>query len=295
MELQPETQSSKKPHWLKVRFPSNKNFFYVSQLLKEKNLHTICQSAKCPNISECWSQKTATFLILGDTCTRDCGFCAVPKGIPSTSVSDEASLVAEAVSLMGLNYVVITSVTRDDLDDGGARLFVETILAIKRTSPGVKVEVLIPDFNGNRTSLEKVIAAKPDIINHNLEVPLRLYPEINRPQENYSRSLDILKTAAEKGKITKSGLMIGLGEKTEDILQTFSDLRSASCELLTIGQYLQPTRKNVSVQKYYPPAEFDQLRQIALDFGFRDAVSGPLVRSSFQAHKLYESFHAYMV
>lgn len=290
MELQPETQTSKKPPWLKVRFPSHKNFFYVSNLVKKQNIHTICQSAKCPNISECWSHKTATFLILGDTCTRNCGFCAVKKGAPS-SLSDEASHIAETASLMGLNYVVITSVTRDDLEDGGAFRFAETISKIRETSPQAKVEALIPDFNGNTSALQTVIDAHPDILNHNLEVPVSLYPLINRPKSFYDRSLGILKTAAKKGMVTKSGLMIGLGEKMEDILQVFSDLKNAACKLLTLGQYLQPTQKHVLVQKYYSPLEFKQLEQIAFDFGFKDVVSGPLVRSSFQAHKMYDSVH----
>jgi len=291
LELHSESQTSKKPPWLKVRFPSHKNFFYISKLLKEKNIHTICQSAKCPNISECWSQKTATFLILGDTCTRNCGFCAVKKGVPTSSLSNESTQVAEAVSLMGLNYVVITSVTRDDMEDGGARLFAETISKIKATSPQAKVEALIPDFNGNTAALQTVIETHPDILNHNLEVPAVLYPLINRPMDFYDRSLGILKTAAKKGMVTKSGLMLGLGEKMEDILQTFSDFRQALCELLTIGQYLQPTQKHIPVQKYYSPLEFKQLKHIALDFGFKDVVSGPLVRSSFQANKMYDSFH----
>ncbi len=291
MELLPGTQTAKKPPWLKVRFPSHKNFFYVSNLLKEKNIHTICQSAKCPNISECWSHKTATFLILGDTCTRNCGFCAVNKGAPSSSLSDEASHIAETVSLLGLNYVVLTSVTRDDMEDGGAFRFAETISKIRETSPQAKVEALIPDFNGNTSALQTVIDAQPDILNHNLEVPVSLYPLINRPKSFYDRSLGILKTAAKKRMVTKSGLMIGLGEKMEDILQVFSDLKNATCKLLTLGQYLQPTQKHIHVQKYYSPLEFKQLGQIAFDFDFKDVVSGPLVRSSFQANKMYNSFH----
>lgn len=291
MELQSETQTAKKPPWLKVRFPSHKNFFYVSNLVKKQNINTICQSAKCPNISECWSHKTATFLILGDTCTRNCGFCAVNKGTPSSSLSDEASHIAETVSLLGLNYVVLTSVTRDDMEDGGAFRFAETISKIRETSPQAKVEALIPDFNGNTSALQTVIDAQPDILNHNLEVPVSLYPLINRPKSFYDRSLGILKTAAKKKMVTKSGLMIGLGEKMEDILQVFSDLKNATCKLLTLGQYLQPTQKHVRVQKYYSPLEFKQLGQIAFDFGFKDVVSGPLVRSSFQAHKMYDSIH----
>ena len=257
MELQPDTQTAKKPPWLKVRFPTHKNFFYVSSLVKEKNIHTICQSARCPNISECWSNKTAAFLILGDTCTRNCGFCAVKKGVPTPSLSDEAARVGETVSLMGLNYAVITSVTRDDMEYGGARQFAETISKIREASPQAKIEALIPDFNGNTDSLQTVINAHPDVLNHNLEVPASLYSLINRPKDFYGRSLGILKTAAEKGMVTKSGLMIGLGEKREDILQTFSDLQNAACKLLTLGQYLQPTQKNIRVRKYYSPLEFN--------------------------------------
>lgn len=192
---------------------------------------------------------------------------------------------------MDLHYVVITSVTRDDLEDGGARQFAQTIIKIRETSPLAKVEVLIPDFDGNTDALQIVIDAHPDILNHNLEVPVYVYPFINRPIDFYDRSLGILKSAAEKGMVTKSGLMIGLGEKIEDILQTFSDLRHAAVELLTVGQYLQPTRKHVHVKKYYSPLEFQQLKHIAMDFGFKAVVSGPLVRSSFQAHNMYDSMH----
>jgi len=284
-------KTERKPYWLKVRFPSHQNFFFVSNILKEHNLSTICTSAKCPNISECWSKKTATFLILGDTCTRSCDFCAVNKGMPSPPPEDEPHQVAEAGAALGLEYVVITSVTRDDLPDGGASHFAKTIKAIKERTPEVKVEVLIPDFQGSEDALDKVIQEEPDIINHNLETVESLYPQILRPRENYQRSLKMLEMSKMNGTVTKSGLMLGLGEKEEEILQTFSDLRRASCDLLTIGQYLQPTRSNVTLQKYYSPQEFNQLSRVALDFGFRDVEAGPLVRSSFEAHRLYESLH----
>lgn len=280
---------AKKPYWLKVKFPSHQNFFYVSNILKEEGLHTICQSAKCPNISECWSQKTATFLILGDLCTRSCSFCALEKGSPSSPSQNEPTRVAEAVSSLGLRYAVVTSVTRDDLPDGGASLFAETISAIKERTPGVKVEVLIPDFNGNQQALEKVIKAKPDIVNHNLETTETIYPLINRRKKNYRQSLRVLKKAKEMRAFTKSGIMVGLGEKMEEIILTFSDLKKVSCDLLTIGQYLQPTKTNVPVRKYYTPSEFAQLKRVALDFGFTDVESGPLVRSSYKAHKMYKS------
>ena len=285
-----ELQTKKKPSWLKVKFPSHQNFFSIANLLKEGQLHTICQSARCPNISECWTKKTATFLILGDTCTRNCAFCAVNKGTPSPPSEDEASRVADAASTLGLRYVVITSVTRDDLPDGGASYFSETIWTIRRKIKNVKVEVLVPDFKGSDEALMTVIAAQPEILNHNVEVPESLYPAINRPKENYKRTLKVLKRAKEFGAITKSGIMIGLGETNKDIMQTFSELRQASCSLLTIGQYLQPTKRNAPVKKYYTPLEFEQLKRIALDFGFEEVEAGPLVRSSYRAHRMYTSF-----
>ena len=285
-----ELQTKKKPSWLKVKFPSHQNYFSVANLLKEGQLHTICQSARCPNISECWTKKTATFLILGDTCTRNCAFCAVNKGTPSPPSKDEASRVADAASTLGLRYVVITSVTRDDLPDGGASYFVETIWTIRRKIKNVKVEVLTPDFKGSDEALMTVIAAQPEILNHNVEVPESLYSAINRPKENYKRTLKVLKKANEFGAITKSGMMIGMGETNKDILQTFSDLRQSSCSLLTIGQYLQPTKNHAPVKKYYAPLEFEQLKRIALDFGFQEVESGPLVRSSYRAHKMYNAF-----
>ena len=280
-------QPGKKPPWLRVKLPSHGNFFYVSHLLKDKKLNTICQSAKCPNIAECWAHKTATFLILGDTCTRNCAFCAVKKGVPSPDAESESENVAEAAAAMGLRYVVITSVTRDDLPDGGAALFAKTIAAVKKRMSGIKLEVLIPDFQGSREALKTVIAAGPDILNHNIEVPETLYLKIKRPMENYGRSLRVLKHAQELGATTKSGIMVGLGEKREDILKTFSDLRTVSCDLLTIGQYLQPTKDNAPLQKYYTPGEFDELKKIALKWGFKEVESGPLVRSSYRADRMY--------
>jgi len=285
-----EFQAKKKPSWLKVKFPSHQNFFVLSNLLKEGNINTICQSAKCPNITECWTHRTATFLILGDTCTRNCSFCAVKKGTPSPPSKDEASRVADVASSMGLRYVVVTSVTRDDLSDGGAFLFVETIRAVRNKIPAAKIEILTPDFNGNQEALMTVVADRPDIFNHNIEIPESFYPAINRPNENYRRSLGVLERAKEFGAITKSGMMIGLGETTEDIVHTFSDLRQTGCNLLTIGQYLQPSRKNAPVKKYYSPLEFEQLKKIALDFGFEEVEAGPLVRSSYRAHRMYTAF-----
>jgi lipoic acid synthetase len=282
------TQTTKKPPWLRVKLPTHENYFYVSHLLKKHELHTICQSAKCPNVSECWAQKTATFLILGDTCTRTCAFCAVTKGEPLPPSTEEPERVAQAVSELGLHYVVITSVTRDDLPDGGASLFASTIEAIKNHNPSIGVEVLIPDFNGREKDLLTVITSAPDVINHNIEVPETIYPLINRPVQNYRRSLKILERAKAKGATTKSGLMIGLGEKKHDILQVFADLKAVSCDLLTIGQYLQSSRSNAPTRRYYTPEEFAEFKKIALECGFYEVESGPLVRSSYGAYKMYQ-------
>lgn len=290
MESRLETRSLKKPEWIKVKFPSEKTFFALSQILREKKINTICQSARCPNRAECWSHSTATFLILGNICTRDCGFCAVDHGTPGQPDEMESVHVAEAVVALGLRYAVITSVTRDDLPDGGASLFVRTIKKIREMSPQTLIEILVPDFKGKPGALQKVIDAGPDLLNHNLEIPENLYPSINRPVENYRHSLLLLQRSARQGLLTKSGLMVGLGEKMEDILRTFSDLRNAQCELLTIGQYLQPTRIHAAVKKYYTPFEFERIKQIARDFEFKEVASGPLVRSSFHAHHLYRSF-----
>ncbi len=276
-----------KPPWLKVRMPSESGYFQVSEILKANRLHTICQSARCPNMGECWARKTATFLVLGDTCTRNCGFCAVKKGRPADPDPNEPEHVAGVVRELGLRHAVVTSVTRDDLDDGGASVFAAVIRAVREASPGTTIEVLVPDFGGIGSSLDLVLAAGPDILNHNLETIEALYPAISRPAANYRRSLDLLSAAKKKGALTKSGLMIGLGERYEDILRTLSDLRRAGCDLLTLGQYLRPTPDHHPVEKYYSPLEFDQLRDIALDFGFVDAAAGPLVRSSYQADKLF--------
>jgi lipoic acid synthetase len=281
-------QTTKKPPWLKVKLPTHENYFYVSRLLKEHDLHTICQSAKCPNVSECWAHKTATFLILGDTCTRACAFCAVTKGEPSPPPIEEPERVAEAVAEMDLRYVVITSVTRDDLPDGGASQFASTIKAVKHRNPNIRMEVLIPDFNGDEKALQTVITAAPDVVNHNIEAPETIYPLINRPVLNYRRSLKILERAKAMGATTKSGLMIGLGEKKHDIFQTFADLKAVACDLLTIGQYLQPSRFNAPPRKYYTPEDFAELRSTALECGFAEVESGPLVRSSYKAHGMYK-------
>jgi lipoyl synthase len=282
----------RKPDWLKVRLPVDGDFFRVSGIVKEGRLHTICQSARCPNVGECWSRRTATFLILGDACTRDCGFCAVRKGVPAPLDPDEPGRVAEAVVSLGLGYAVLTSVTRDDLADGGAGAIARTVGAVRVASPGTRIEVLIPDFQGSIEALDTVLAARPDVLNHNLETTEALYPAIRRPAANYRRSLGVLAAAKAKGAVTKSGLMIGLGEREEDVLGTMSDLRRAGCDLLTIGQYLRPAPENAPVVKYYTPREFEQLKDIAMDFGFADVVAGPLVRSSYNADKLFQAVEA---
>jgi lipoic acid synthetase len=285
-------ESSRKPDWLKVKFPSQEEYFAVSALLRKHGLHTICRSAQCPNRTACWSEKTATFLILGEVCTRNCAFCAVSKGTPAPPSPDEPAQVAEAAAALGLKYAVITSVTRDDLADGGAAHFAAVIGALRARIPGVLVETLVPDFQGAAGPLALVLEAGPDILNHNLETVESFYPRIGRPAANYRRSLGVLRRAKDMGATTKSGLMIGLGEAEDEMRRTLHDLRQAGCDLLTIGQYLRPTRTHAPVAKYHTPDEFRRWRDEALLLGFRDAETGPLVRSSFHAHKLYETLAA---
>ncbi len=280
-------ESSRKPDWLKVKFPSQEEYFAVSALLQKHGLHTICRSAQCPNRTECWSEKTATFLILGDVCTRNCAFCAVAKGTPAPPSPGEPVQVAEAAAALGLRYVVVTSVTRDDLADGGAAQFAATIGALRTRIPGVLVETLVPDFQGAAEPLALVLGAGPDILNHNLETVESFYPRIGRPSANYRQSLGVLRRAKAMGATTKSGLMIGLGETGEELGTALRDLRTAGCDLLTIGQYLRPTRSHAPVARYYTPDEFRRWRDEALLLGFRNAETGPLVRSSFHAHKLF--------
>jgi lipoyl synthase len=282
-------ESSRKPDWLKVKFPSQEEYFAVSALLQKHGLHTICRSAQCPNRAECWSEKTATFLILGDICTRNCAFCAVGKGTPAPLSPDEPAQVAAAAAALGLRYVVVTSVTRDDLADGGAAQFAAAIGALRQRIPGVKIETLIPDFAGAEEPLALVLGAGPDVLNHNLETVESFYPRIGRPAANYRRSLGVLRRAKAMGAVTKSGLMIGLGEEEDDLRTALADLRAAGCDLLTIGQYLRPTRTHPAVAKYYTPEEFRRWRDAALSLGFREVESGPLVRSSFHAHKLFDT------
>lgn len=277
-----------KPAWLRKRLPTGPAYENVRAMIKKGALHTVCQEAKCPNQWECFSHKTATFLILGDRCTRTCGFCAVAHGPDGSLDREEPLRVAEAAAALELKYVVVTSVTRDDLPDGGAAIFAGTITELRRRIRNVKVEVLVPDFGGSRSALEEVLAAKPDVLNHNLETVSRLYPVV-RSEAVYARSLKLLKTAARLAPTipTKSGLMLGLGETEDEIERALSDLLTVGCKMLTLGQYLQPTEAHLPVQAYIEPEQFDRWKQKALDAGFEQVASGPFVRSSYQAHTLY--------
>jgi len=276
--------SGRRPEWLKVRLPSGETYFRLRALMKGAHLHTVCESALCPNVAECWGSGTATFLILGSICTRRCLYCAVKSGTPGSLDWDEPGRVAEAVRQMNLRHAVITSVTRDDVEDGGAEIFRLTIFAIREKCPGATIEVLVPDFGGRRESIARVVEARPEVFNHNVETVPRLYPEV-RPEAHYERSLEVLRHAAEldPALITKSGIMIGMGEETGEILSVFRDLRSAGCRYLTVGQYLQPSRRHHPVARYYAPAEFEELKREAEAMGFEYVVSGPLVRSSYHA------------
>ena len=272
------------PEWLTVKAPKKGVYEEMAGFLKSLGLHTVCQSASCPNIGECFSKGTATFMILGDVCTRNCGFCGVGSGVPLALDSDEPARVAEAVVRMGLKYVVVTSVTRDDLPDGGAGLFAETIRRVRETVPGALVEVLIPDFRGDREALEIVLDARPFVLNHNVETVPRLYHSA-RPQADYRRSLELIGTAAARqpSTLTKSGLMVGLGETGDEVREVLRNLRSVGCEIVTIGQYLRPSKDNLEVVEYIHPGIFEEYRAYGESIGFRMVASGPFVRSSYNA------------
>lgn len=272
------------PSWFKVRFRPGPHYQEIRHLMDTHRLHTICEEARCPNIWECWNNRTATFLILGDICTRRCHYCSVTTGRPSAIDLEEPQRVADAVKLLKLRHTVVTSVNRDDLPDGGAALFAETIQRIRHENPACTVEVLIPDFQGRQADLEKVMQAKPDILNHNIESVPRLFPSI-RPQGKYQRSLQVLHWAKTMGGRTKSGLMAGLGESNDEIRQVMRDLRKVECDVLTIGQYLQPTLQHAPVSRYYTPEEFEAFKREGLDLGFQHVESGPLVRSSYHAEE----------
>lgn len=272
------------PNWLKVKLPANKNYHEIKGILQEKRLHTVCQEAICPNIGECFEQRTATFLILGDICTRQCGFCAVKKGSPSGLDEEEPKRIADAAKVMNLKYVVITSVTRDDLPDGGASFYARTIHCIRESIHDCRIEVLIPDFEGSLKSLEVVLDARPYVLNHNIETVPRLYSQV-RPRANYHRSLELLKNAYDKASFltTKSGLMLGLGERWDEIIYVMQAIRDTGCNILTLGQYLKPKKNALPIQRYYTPEEFEVLRSAGIKMGFKHVESGPLVRSSYHA------------
>ncbi|MBV9168986.1 MAG: lipoyl synthase [Chloroflexi bacterium] len=275
-----------RPDWLKVRLSHGPHFKGLKHLMREQGLHTICEEAACPNIGECWGEfRTASFLLLGDTCTRNCGFCDVHTGRPGAVDWSEPKRLAEAVARLELRHVVITSVTRDDLDDGGAAIFAATIRQLKRYDPALGVEVLIPDFQGNWDALKIVMDAGPDILNHNIETVPRLYSRV-RPKAIYTQSLEMLQRAHQLSPRTptKSGLMVGLGEQREELLQVFADLRDQGVDVLTVGQYLRPTLRHLPVERYVSPDEFAELKLVAKSLGFRHVESGPMVRSSYHAH-----------
>ena len=276
----------RKPDWLRVRFPAGEGHARLRALMREKNLHTVCEEARCPNIGDCWSRGTATFMILGDVCTRACGFCAVASGRPRALDRGEPRRVALAVRRMGLRHAVVTSVNRDDEPDGGASLFADTVRWIRRLSPGTTVETLIPDFLGDRDALATVLDAAPDILNHNTETVPRLQARV-RPKARYERSLELLRRAKEAApdRLVKSGLMAGLGETPDELLAVFADLRARGVDVLTLGQYLRPTPKHLPVARYYHPDEFAYLGEAARAMGFAHVESGPLVRSSYHAEE----------
>ena len=272
----------RRPEWLKVKIPAGESYLRLKDLMARHRLHTVCEEARCPNMGECWSAGTATFMILGDVCTRSCGFCAVKTGRPGIIDSGEPARVAEAIRIMEVRHAVITSVNRDELDDGGASIFAATIRAAREARAGITIEVLIPDFRGDAAALQIVVDAHPEILNHNTETIPRLYPTV-RPQAKYTRSLELLERAKHAGMVTKSGLMLGLGETNEEALEVLSDLRAVSCDIVTLGQYLQPTKEHLPVDRFVRPEEFAMLKEKGIAMGFRHIESGPLVRSSYHA------------
>ena len=292
IDLAPKRPVSK-PDWLKARAPVGDNYHDLKKLARSLNLHTVCESAHCPNIGECWNHRTATFMMLGNTCTRRCGFCAVPKGRPDAIDFDEPRRVAEAVAQLGLKFAVITSVNRDDDVIGGARAFVMVIDEIRRQAPGCQVEVLIPDFQGNEEAIRMVVEARPEILNHNTESVPRLY-RVVRSGARYERTLRLLQYAKEINPrtVTKSGVMVGLGEEMHELLDVYRDLARVGTDVLTIGQYLRPSKDHLPMTRYYTPEEFLFMKEEALKMGFRHVESGPLVRSSYHAHEQSDAAHA---
>ncbi len=280
--LEEPTASPRKPDWLKVKLPTGEPYKRIKQILDDNQLHTVCESAACPNRGECWSQSTATFMILGNVCTRSCGFCNVITGRPTELDLDEPRRVAEAIRKLGVRYAVITSVNRDELKDGGAGVWADTIRQVRELCPETSIEVLIPDFCGNWEALQTVIDARPDVLNHNIETVPRLYLQV-RPQGKFDRSLELLARAKAAGLTTKSGLMMGLGEEDDEVRSVLREWRNVNCDLITLGQYMQPTPAHLPVARWVPPATFDALRDEGLAMGFANVFSGPLVRSSYHA------------
>lgn len=281
-----QTKISKgKPKWLRVKLPTGKNYRNVRNLVDNYDLHTICESGNCPNMGECWGAGTATFMILGNTCTRSCGFCAVATGRPDSVDWDEPERVARSVKLMKVKHCVITSVDRDDLRDGGSIIWRETVRAVRRMSPGTTMETLIPDFKGEWHNIDRIVDAAPEIVSHNMETVRRLTRKV-RIQAQYDRSLEVLRYLKDQGlPRTKSGIMLGLGEKEEEVIESLKDLREAKVDIVTLGQYLQPTPKHLPVQEFVTPEQFEKYKEIGLEMGFRYVESGPLVRSSYHAER----------
>lgn len=283
-----EPPRPRRPEWLKAKIPGGENYSHLKNIVDTHRLHTVCEEARCPNMGECWNAGTATFMILGDVCTRSCGFCAVKTGKPAEGLDwDEPYRVAEAVKLLGLRHAVITSVNRDERRDGGAPIFSETIREIRRRVSGCRVEVLIPDFKGSEEALDIVLDAQPDVLNHNLETVPRLYSVV-RPQANYRQSLEVLERSKKRGFVTKTGLMVGIGEKPDEVIEVMKDVRAVDCDILTIGQYLQPTKYHLPIDRYVHPDEFNMYKRAGLEMGFKHVESGPLVRSSYHAERCVE-------
>jgi lipoyl synthase len=273
----------RRPEWLKAKIPGGENYTGLLEIMRKEKLHTVCEEARCPNIAECWNARTATFMILGDICTRSCGFCAVKTARPDYGLDwDEPRRVAEAAEKMGLRHAVVTSVNRDEREDGGAPIFAETIRLLHEMVPGIRVEVLIPDFKGSEPALNIVLDAKPEVLDHNVETVPRLYRTV-RPQANYEQSLEVLDRAKKIGFTTKTGVMVGIGEQNEEVLGVMRDLQTIKCDIFTIGQYLQPTKEHLPVDRYVHPDEFRMFKEEGLKMGFRHVESGPLVRSSYHA------------
>ncbi len=289
IDLAPK-RPQKKPEWLKARAPMGENYHQLKQLARKLELHTVCESAQCPNIGECWNHRTATFMLLGNLCTRRCGFCAVPKGRPLAIDYDEPRRVAEAVAALGLKHAVITSVNRDDDNIGAAKVFAQTIREVHESAPGCQVEVLVPDFQGREDALQIVLDARPEVLNHNTETVPRLYRAV-RSGARYERTLKLLANVKRfaPGMVSKSGVMVGLGEETEELLQVFRDLAGQQLDILTVGQYLRPSKDHLPMTRYYTPNEFLYMKEEALKMGFRHVESGPLVRSSYHAHEQAQS------